>query len=361
MKRLWPFVLLVLPVLGLIGRVDRHPSRPRITALPAERREAAVTTETSNLDAPDPAPSKTPAEPEWIDVSVSAAEIEPAIDLQAWKRYPISSAIVWFAHHQNEDGSFGDGPVALEGHMIGRTGVTSLALLSCMGYGYSHLSKDVLDGMEIGGMVKRAVKWLVANPVGNGFDRVLATLALSEAYGMTASAPLKQPAADALEALGKMQEADGSWGGPGPTAWALLAVRSAELSELPVAGDVRERGLRYNMTSSHPSALWNRIVLEKNREDAAVRAAALAASPPAPGDFAAWYHAVGSMMQADRREGTIALPFFELMKQTLLPQHEPGGAWLGSSVSHTVVQSSLAMLTLEQYWHSHGSVFTPGK
>lgn len=84
--------------------------------------------------------------------------------------------------------------------------------------------------------------------------------------------------------------------------------------------------------------------------------ALLASSPPAPNDFAAWYHRSGSLFQFDGPAGPIWKSSSELMEQTLLSQHTPAAAWFGSSVGETIVRSSLVMLTLQLKYHSHGNV-----
>src|SRR5207247_6108441 len=71
-------------------------------------------------------------------------------------------------------------------------------------------------------------------------NHAIAAMALSEAYGMTASAPLKDPAQKAIDFLVAAQNPGKGWrytskcgdSDTSVTAWAVLALKSAELSEL---------------------------------------------------------------------------------------------------------------------------------
>src|SRR5205823_3656635 len=117
-----------------------------------------------------------------------------------------------------------------------------LVLLSLLGAGYSHLSKDEYDGEVVGPRIKKGIRWILLQQCDDGsfnsghddvFDQGLATLALGEAYGTTAAQTLKDPATHALDALVRLQGADGSWGGIEPTTWAVQALASADLGELP--------------------------------------------------------------------------------------------------------------------------------
>src|SRR6185503_14160200 len=98
------------------------------------------------------------------------------------------------------------------------TGVSALALLSFLGAGYSQLSKDELvdiavpqQKLRFGETVKRGLQWLIAHQDPEGcvgergpkhlYNHAVAALALSEAYGMTASQPLLEPAQKAIDFL----------------------------------------------------------------------------------------------------------------------------------------------------------------
>jgi len=278
------------------------------------------------------------------------------------KRSAVGAGLLWLARHQNEDGSFGDGTASIGGRTIGKTGITALAILSFLGAGYSQLSRDDFDdGKSIGTTIQKSLQWFLKDLREDGtfrsghdvaFDQVLACLALSEAYGMTAAAPLKEPAEQALGAMLRMQGSDGSWGGPEVTAWAVHALASAELSELPTPLEAHESVLQYLGGVPHPGNALSRIMLTKKRESAAVDAAAAAASLPQGDsrDFLDWLHVTYSVFQYSGPEGEMWKTVNEPMKRAILPLQDRNGSWQGGTGSHTVVRTSLAELTLQVYY-----------
>jgi tetratricopeptide (TPR) repeat protein len=188
---------------------------------------------------------------------------------------PLSSTR-WLTHHQMADGRWSgesvveacrkDGTPKCEDK--GRTGselrATGLALVALLGAGYSHLSKENYDTKTLGETVQKAQQWMIAQQkVGGGFgdpaserfleDHAIATLMMSEAYGMTASEPLKAPAQKAVDFLVASRTPGKGWalkagkGAPDPvaTGWALFALRSAKLSELKFPAEAMDQGLEW--------------------------------------------------------------------------------------------------------------------
>src|SRR5207245_22501 len=104
--------------------------------------------------------------------------------------------------------------------------------------------------LKFGEVVKKGVQWLIAHQDPEGclgersvkhmYNHAIAAMALSEAFGMTASAPLKDPAQKAIDFLVAAQNPGKGWrytskcgdSDTSVTAWAILALKSAELSEL---------------------------------------------------------------------------------------------------------------------------------
>ncbi|MBL8861846.1 MAG: hypothetical protein JNK02_07515 [Planctomycetes bacterium] len=203
----------------------------------------------------------------------------------------------WLARHQNEDGSWSaatlndvcpcDDPAYRPKKPYPRiydTGTTSLALLAFLGAGHTHLSRvDLVDTTRgrrhrIGEIVKKGLQWLVArqNPDGSVtperaflYNEALAAMALSEAYGLSQARYFREPAQRAIDGLQRAQRpapsGTGLWGwryasredverfhrGAGSrdadlarelydadtsvTAWAVLALKSGQISGLTVA------------------------------------------------------------------------------------------------------------------------------
>ncbi len=203
----------------------------------------------------------------------------------------------WLARHQNEDGSWSaatlnevcpcDDPAYSPKKAYPRlydTGLTSLALLAFLGAGHSHESKtDLVDPVQakrhrIGTIVKKGLKWLVDRQNEDGsftpdhaflYNEALAAMAVSEAYGLSQARFWREPAQKALDFLQRAQRPNpsgqGLWGwryvareeverfhrGAGSvdaelqkdlydadtsvTGWAVMALKSGQLSGLSVA------------------------------------------------------------------------------------------------------------------------------
>jgi len=354
LRRSWPSVFLIAFVLLLTFRTTSPSSRP---GPPGPR-------------------SSTPDEilPGWTELAVAPAT-QASTDSKAAEeesqprgRGTVLAGLLWALRNQNEDGSWGDGSTTLGDRTIGRTGVTSLVLLSLAGAGYCHLSKDEYDGVVVGPCVKKACLWLLSQQREDGtfksghddsFDQALAALSLSELYGMTASVPLKDPSALALDALVRLQREDGSWGGSQPTIWAAEALISGELSELPYPRETRERMLAWFRAHPSPAQLDARVLLKDHPEALETLAQSLASDLPRPGetDFALLYHGSSGLYQYDGSEGVLWKRWAEPMKRTLIPTQNRDGSWNGGTLSHRLVRTSLATLTLETFYR-RPSVFS---
>jgi hypothetical protein len=351
MKRFWPlaFLLLLLGALAL---------RPLSKALQPAR----------SLPRPVPLPVATP-EPSSPATAAPVAAVPVEHHEETLRRSAVGSALLWLARNQNPDGSWGSEPVTVGGRTIGRTGITALALLSLLGAGYSQLSVDEYDGdKKIGEVVKKGLLWVIEDQRADGtfrsgfdagFDQALATFALSEAYGMTGSQPLKEPTERAAAAMFRMQDATGSWGGPEQTAWAVQALYSLQLDELSVPWEVGERAKDYVERTSHSSSTLSRILLTKQK-NARLTAEAHGLAQMVPQDPAELLHATNGLFQYDGPDGPLWKEWNESMKKALIPTQNRDGSWQGGTPSHTVVRTSLSSLTLEVYYR-HANVFTTGK
>src|SRR5579862_5259804 len=178
----------------------------------------------------------------------------------------VRAALRWLARHQSPDGSWAAAgfPAQCTGEKCsgsgGRdfdTGDTGLALLAFLGAGYSHLSRDEFPDptrpgktLRFGETVRNGLKWLVQQQDAEGcvgprrghymYDTAIATLALSEAYGMTTSSTLQIPAQKAVDFLVAAQNPGKGWrytprsgdNDTSVTGWAAMALKSADLSGL---------------------------------------------------------------------------------------------------------------------------------
>ena len=179
---------------------------------------------------------------------------------------PLFDSLLWLARHQDPDGSWN--PQAFSSNCAGipcsgpgerefTPGLTGLSVLAFLGAGFSQLSSEKILTSEqpgrlvhFGRVVKKALAWLLAHQAADGsigvggpksmYNHAIAALALSEAYGMTASQPLRTPAQEAVDYLVASQNPGKGWrysarcgdSDSSVTGWAVLALKSAELSEL---------------------------------------------------------------------------------------------------------------------------------
>ncbi len=178
-------------------------------------------------------------------------------------------ALVWLARHQSSDGSWKaagfadqchDGKCAGAGYSDYDTGVTGLSLLAFLGAGYTHLTDrgEATDlarpgkSIKFRDVIKRAIRWLVANQDADGcvgpkvskmmYNQAIVALALAEAYGMTESQILKEPAQRAIDWLVAAKNPYKAWrytskcgeNDASVTGWCVMALKSAKASNLHV-------------------------------------------------------------------------------------------------------------------------------
>lgn len=161
----------------------------------------------------------------------------------------------WLARHQNEDGSWDadgfqrhsreDDPPATPGQADADLRVTSLVVLQLL------QNSDLTSGPNRRAL-KRSLDWFLslredALDLGSQGprsirDHALATLALTEMLSLSENEELRSVAGEWVMALEFARHGNGGWGA-GPdlpadsltTGWALIALRKAQLTQLPVS------------------------------------------------------------------------------------------------------------------------------
>jgi hypothetical protein len=346
----------------------------------------------------------------------------------------VLAALKWLARHQGSEGGWGSetfqrqcsgGSCGGAGDSSYDTGVTSLALLAFLGGGYTPLSKnefpDPVDPqrtLRFGDTVKRGLQWLRMHQDPEGcvgergtkymYNHAVAALCLSEAYGMTASQPLHEPAQKAIDFLVAAQNPGKGWRysaqcGDNDTSvsgWAIMALKSAELSELTFPKKTafdgalnwlnevtttngyyrtgyisREDGKVYvpgkNETwDDHPAlsavSVMSRIFIQKDKNVPGLTAVTLLASDlpawkPSKVDFYYWYYASLALFQYDGPDGAMWKKWNEPMVNAIVP-HQKGkvdGCRLGSwdpqddrwgFEGGRVYAAAINALTLEVYY-----------
>jgi len=350
----------------------------------------------------------------------------------------VLAALKWLARHQNPDGSWGaadftnqcvGGKCKGAGDPDYDTGVTGLALLAFLGAGYSHLSKDeypdpVTPGriLKFGDVVKNGLKWLLSKQDAEGcvggrgtkymYNHAIATFALSEAYGMSATALFKGPAQQAADFIIAAQNPDRAWrytkqsgdNDSSVTGWAVMALVSAELSELKVpvpkayenaakwfdsvtepatshrvgyngkaSGKVFVPGKNENFvhheTMTAISVLC-RMYMKKDKADPAIAGVELLVKDLPEWkadaiDFYYWYHASFALFHYDGPDGPLWKKWNEPLKNALVPNQKTavdgcaGGSWASEEdrwafEGGRVYAVALNALTLETYYRFPG-------
>jgi hypothetical protein len=354
----------------------------------------------------------------------------------------VLAALKWLAHHQNADGSWGaegfsaqctGGKCSGPGERAFDPGLTGLSVLAFLGAGYSHLSKDELPDpidasrlLKFGEVVKKGVQWLIARQDPEGligdrgekymYNHAIAALALSEAYGMTSSQPIREPAQKAINFILSAQNPGRAWrysarsgdNDSSVTGWAIMALKSAELSDLPFPKSAYEGALAWYTESmekngyyrvgytqagtgkvfipgkneawdDHPSmsavAVMCRIFMQKDRREPALGAVNLLMSDLPEWkqyrvDYYYWYYASLALFQYDGPDGALWKKWNEPMKNALVPSQHTGkdgcrnGSWDPEAdrwgfEGGRVYATAINALTLEVYYR-YTSVFGGG-
>ncbi len=218
----------------------------------------------------------------------------------------LMAALIWLAKAQRPDGSWGT-ERAEEG--------TSLALLAYLGAGYTQVKGKFKTN------VTKGLEWLRARQQPNGqiggsaYEHALATLAVSELYGMTqepAVGRMAQKAADRLVALQERRNGKPfGWGEAGKPSdpftsiWGIIALKSSVLAELRVPQEAIE-GARAYLAA----------VVDKN-------GAVGAEGKPKPGEFHP-LHTAGCMLAMqylgdDEQYGAAILAAADLVRRRVDP------------------------------------------
>jgi hypothetical protein len=312
----------------------------------------------------------------------------------------VLDALRWLARHQSPDGRWS----ALDyttgcarkvcsgsGDSDYDVGVTSLAILAFLGAGFTPFSTDQSidpavpeQTISFGPTVKKGLRWLLSQEDDGGcisprgvkylYNHALAALALCEAYGMTSSAPLQQPAQRAIDFLVAAQNPGRGWrysarcrdNDTSVTGWAVMALKSAQLADLQVpptatagalnwlneatdplngqrvAYDLIERtgGCKLRVPGKnelfarHPTmtaiGLVSRIFIQKHRNDPANSGSRLLASDlptwqPGQVDFYYWYFGSLAAFQFDGPGGPLWKSWYKSLKDALIPHQRSAG------------------------------------
>jgi hypothetical protein len=312
----------------------------------------------------------------------------------------VAAALRWLAAHQSADGRW---DADRFDEACGRCGggatfdadiaTTGLALLCFLGAGHTHL----IEG-EYQAVVRRGIDWLRAQQGRDGdlrgqetmYSHGIASIALSEAFGMTRDTPLRGSVVRAVEFIVRARS-DASGGGgwryePGQAGdtsvlgWQVMALVSArragcEVPEealetarqyLDSAADGSARGLYAYQPGQRPThamtaeAMFAQQLLGRARREPRMVESAehLAASLPhwrsRPNTYY-WYYATMALFQ---HQGEPWQRWNERLTEQLLGSQETEGAAAGSwdpldrwsRIGGRIYQTALCTLCLEVYY-----------
>ncbi len=171
----------------------------------------------------------------------------------------LAGALFWLARAQEKDGSWN--AQSWEGSSPYRVGMTGLALLAYEGAGFTHIK----DRFRV--TIGRALDWLRANQKRDGsfpfetfYEQGIATMAVSEAFGMTQDPKLRPMAQKAINYIVRLQPEHGGfrYGGPvtlaegdtSVTGWQIMAIKSALLAGLDVPQQAVDRSRAFLKNTS---------------------------------------------------------------------------------------------------------------
>ena len=274
------------------------------------------------------------------------------------------ASIKWMIRRQNPDGSWGGDAEVFEGHIHTQTSATALTMLALLAAGYTHLTKDEVDGKRIGDAVKAGVKWLAAREPADAFEAALASLALSEALGLTNAQWIREGSRAALDRFEAFQRFDGTRGDALADTWAAVAWHSAKLSELEFDAAsaertaTRQREALQSAPTAEAAAVYLLLTKDRAHESLPGLAASIAASPPdwEKPEFTRWFFATLTLHQLEG-PGHVETPgeswktWSQAVKEVLVRNQLRDGTWPGlSGQTGTVVRTAMATMSLEVYY-----------
>lgn len=246
--------------------------------------------------------------------------------------------------------------------------LTAWALLTFLGAGYSHLSKDETDGLRIGDVVARGLAWLAARQDARGAvgepassAHATAALALSEAYGLTASQRYQEPSQKAINVLAASPAKDDR-----TLVWQVMALKSAEVSGLEFHRDayatrLAELRARRDAAGDDPFLQAGdtaaRIFIEKRREG--VDLGAMPQALPARLEAETTYLTSIALFQYDGPGGNVWKGFQDRRNAWLVPRQVrtrgacERGAWPATGTGARLKVTVFSALMLEVYYAYH--------
>jgi len=309
----------------------------------------------------------------------AAAPVPPAVaekdrvKMDEKTKAAVDKALKWLKDQQAGDGSWGN------------TAITAFSLLAFMSNG--HLPNQGTYGPEVSKGTRyllacaRDDGYLVGPKGGNMYCHGMATLALTQVFGMTGDEDVKKVLKKAVDLLVKSQNHEGGWRyDPTPTGadisvtiMAVMALRGAKDSGLHVPDktmseavkyinkcfDKRTGGYRYQPFSAgagYARTAAGVCVLQLSGEYDAddIKKAVEYLERTADDRQHYWYGHYYAAHALNQVGGEVWEKYYDRMKSTLLPKQKPSGEWYDPRLEAAygpVYQTSIAVLILSVPTH----------
>ncbi len=297
----------------------------------------------------------------------------------------VQRSLSWLLAAQEADGHW---DIAKHGgeqkHDVAATG---LSLLCFFGWGATHT-----DAGPYQDATQRAIDWLLKQMKEGGdlrskdmYDQGIATMALTEAYGLTKDEKLLEPARQAVAFILKAQHKEtGGWrygpGDPGDMSvfgWQFMALKSAQMAGLEVPAEALTRAEKwldkvgggkaqglygYQGRSPAPAmvaeGMFCRQLLGREPDHATMQESAAYLNTRAPDKKIDYYYLYYGTLALFQHQGPVWAEWNPRMKKALMKTQKSDGAQAGSwdpAGSHgsrmgRVVSTAMATLSLEVYY-----------
>ncbi len=300
-------------------------------------------------------------------IATPAPAAEEKVKMDDTTKKAVGKALAWLKDQQNRDGSWGN------------TAVTSFAILAFMANG--HVPNKGLYGPEVSRGVRNLLAssredgYLVGPRGGNMYCHGMATLALTQVWGMTGDEEVKKVLKKAVGLIVKTQNHEGGWRyEPAPTGadisltiMQVMSLRGAKDSGLHVPDetikkavayinrcrDPRSGGYRYQPYSSGPGYARTAAgvcVLQLSGDYEAKEIARAVAFLERTGDddqhyWYGHYYAAHAFHQVGGRKW---VDYYDRMKAKLLATQRATGEWSERMEAHVgpAYQTAIAVLIL---------------
>ena len=295
------------------------------------------------------------------------ARAEETVKIDERTKKSIDKALAYLKDKQDRDGSWGN------------AAITSFALLAFMSNG--HVPNQGLYGPEVAKGVRHLLAganadgYLIGPHGGNMYCHGMATLALTQVYGMTGDEDVKKVLKKAVDLIAKSQNNEGGWRyEPSPTGadisvtiMQVMALRGAKDSGMHVPDDTIKKALKYIDKCNDPRSGGYKYMPYSSGPGYA-RTAAGVCVLQLGGDYEAkqidaavkyldkevddkqhyWYghyYAAHAMHQVGGKKWE---NYYGRMKETLLTKQKPSGEWLERMEAHNGAsyQTAIAVLIL---------------